>query len=112
MSSATAEWATELLGVPGTEPVRRALLTAVAELHSQAGDAALETLAMLYAGLASQRARTLPSILLATIHVRAGEPGGLRLAHDAITGVGRFSSGLASARVPVCGARSVARSSA
>ncbi|MGH3828629.1 MAG: hypothetical protein ACRDQX_15890, partial [Pseudonocardiaceae bacterium] len=42
-SSATAEWATQLLRVPGADPVRRALLTAVAELHQQAGDAALET---------------------------------------------------------------------
>ncbi|MEO7194239.1 MAG: hypothetical protein ABIZ05_05360 [Pseudonocardiaceae bacterium] len=40
----------------------------------------------------SQRARTHTSILLATIHVRAGEPDGLRLAHGAITGVTRLSS--------------------
>jgi hypothetical protein len=36
--------------------------------------------------------RTLSGILLATIHVRAGEPDGLRLAHNAITGVSKISS--------------------
>lgn len=40
----------------------------------------------------SQRARTLSSVILATIHVRAGEPDGLRLAHGAITGVSKLSS--------------------
>ncbi|MGH3857733.1 MAG: hypothetical protein ACRDR6_30435, partial [Pseudonocardiaceae bacterium] len=40
----------------------------------------------------SQRARTHTGILLATIHVRAGEPDGLRLAHGAITGVTKLSS--------------------
>ena len=40
----------------------------------------------------SQRARTQSSVLLATIHVRAGEPDGLRLAHGAITGVSKLSS--------------------
>ncbi|MGH4012296.1 MAG: hypothetical protein ACRDTH_29730 [Pseudonocardiaceae bacterium] len=35
--SAAAAWAERLLGVPGAEPIRRALLTAVAELHVQAG---------------------------------------------------------------------------
>ncbi len=40
----------------------------------------------------SQRARTLSSVILATIHVRAGEPDGLRLAHTAITGVSKLSS--------------------
>ena len=40
----------------------------------------------------SRRARTMSSVLLATIHVQAGEPDGLALAHDAITGVMRLSS--------------------
>jgi hypothetical protein len=40
----------------------------------------------------SQRARTMSGILLATIHVQAGEPDGLRLAYDAITGVAKLSS--------------------
>ncbi|MGH3829213.1 MAG: hypothetical protein ACRDRS_01975 [Pseudonocardiaceae bacterium] len=40
----------------------------------------------------SQRARTHTGILLATIHVRAGEPDGLRLAHGVITGVTKLSS--------------------
>jgi transcriptional regulator with XRE-family HTH domain len=40
----------------------------------------------------SQRARTHAGTLLATIHVQAGEPDGLRLAHGAITGVTRLSS--------------------
>jgi len=35
--SAAAALATRLLGVPGAEPVRRALTVAVAELHSEAG---------------------------------------------------------------------------
>ncbi|MBV8995267.1 MAG: hypothetical protein JO287_16580, partial [Pseudonocardiales bacterium] len=35
---------------------------------------------------------TRSSILLATIHVRAGEPDGSRLAHGAITGVTKLSS--------------------
>jgi hypothetical protein len=40
----------------------------------------------------SRRARTFSSILLATIHVRAGESDGLPLAHGAITGVMKLSS--------------------
>ncbi|MGH3973886.1 MAG: hypothetical protein ACRDS9_11265, partial [Pseudonocardiaceae bacterium] len=40
----------------------------------------------------SRRARTQADILLATIHVRAGEPGGLQLAHGAINGVTKLSS--------------------
>lgn len=40
----------------------------------------------------SQRARTQSGIVLATIHVRAGESGALELAHGAITGVTRLSS--------------------
>ncbi|MGH3674110.1 MAG: helix-turn-helix domain-containing protein, partial [Pseudonocardiaceae bacterium] len=42
VSSAAAEWASGLLGVPGAEPVRRALMMAVAELHLQAGWDAFE----------------------------------------------------------------------
>ncbi|MBV9141693.1 MAG: hypothetical protein JO115_12375 [Pseudonocardiales bacterium] len=38
------------------------------------------------------KARTLSGILLATIHVRAGEPDGLKLAHNAITSVTKISS--------------------
>ncbi|MGH3822225.1 MAG: helix-turn-helix domain-containing protein [Pseudonocardiaceae bacterium] len=40
----------------------------------------------------SRRARTGAEILLATIHVQAGEPDGLALAHTAITGVTRLTS--------------------
>ncbi|MGH3802842.1 MAG: hypothetical protein ACRDTD_22490, partial [Pseudonocardiaceae bacterium] len=40
----------------------------------------------------SQSSRTHSSIVLATIHVRAGEPGGLSLAHGAITAVTKISS--------------------
>ncbi|MGH3812926.1 MAG: helix-turn-helix domain-containing protein [Pseudonocardiaceae bacterium] len=36
--------------------------------------------------------RTLSGAVLATIHVKAGEPDGLRMAHNAITAVGRLSS--------------------
>jgi hypothetical protein len=36
--------------------------------------------------------RTNSGILLATIHVKAGEPDGLRLAHSAITAVSKLSS--------------------
>ena len=43
-------------------------------------------------GGSSRRARTQAGILLATIHVRAGEPGGLQRAHSAITGVTKLSS--------------------
>ncbi len=39
---AAAMWATRLLEVPGADPVRRALLVAVAELHSEAGWSAWE----------------------------------------------------------------------
>ncbi|MGH3929767.1 MAG: hypothetical protein ACRDTF_07295, partial [Pseudonocardiaceae bacterium] len=41
--SAAAGWATLLLDVSGPEPVRQALLVAVAELHSEAGWAAFDT---------------------------------------------------------------------
>ncbi|MGH4014077.1 MAG: helix-turn-helix domain-containing protein [Pseudonocardiaceae bacterium] len=39
-----------------------------------------------------QTSRTQSGIVLATIHVKAGEPRGLQLAHDAITAVTRLSS--------------------
>lgn len=58
VSSAAATWATRLLDVPGAEPVKQALKTAVAELHIQAGwdafDACLQALALSYAGLATE----------------------------------------------------------
>jgi hypothetical protein len=41
---------------------------------------------------ASRRPRTQADILLATIHVQAGEPDGLRLAHGVIIGVSKLSS--------------------
>jgi len=37
VSSAAAAWASRLLNVPGAEPVKQALMTAVAELHVEAG---------------------------------------------------------------------------
>jgi len=37
VSSASAAWATRLLDVPGAEAIKRALMTAVAELHIHAG---------------------------------------------------------------------------
>jgi transcriptional regulator with XRE-family HTH domain len=40
----------------------------------------------------SQLSRTLSGIMLATIHVKAGEPSGLSLAHHAITSVPKLSS--------------------
>jgi transcriptional regulator with XRE-family HTH domain len=40
----------------------------------------------------SQFSRTLSGIVLATIHVKAGEPSGLSLAHHAITSVPKLSS--------------------
>jgi hypothetical protein len=43
-------------------------------------------------GGGSRRARTQAGILLAIIHVRAGEPGGVGLAHSAITGVTKLTS--------------------
>ncbi|MGH3812032.1 MAG: helix-turn-helix domain-containing protein [Pseudonocardiaceae bacterium] len=42
VSSAAAEQATRLLRVPGSEPVKRALLVAVAELHIRAGFAGFD----------------------------------------------------------------------
>ena len=227
VSSAATAWADQLLGVPGPEPVKRALMAAVAELHTvagwagsdagcldwamfhygralelatQAGDAYLKTVALAGAGMAmaehghpndglkmlqlgtvqswdmapdhdrrdvveacvladsvpalialgrpdaasaelaksrqvwtptrtdpwgdpdgvgarlelaqgrldvaepfavasvrrwegiSERARTLSAVVLATIHVRAGEPDGLRLAHGAVTAAAKLTS--------------------
>ncbi len=43
-------------------------------------------------GASNQRARTTAGILLATVHVRAGERDGLQLAHGAIAGVTKLSS--------------------
>ena len=58
--SAATAWAMRLLGVPGSEPVKRALMIAVAELHLQAGwaglDACLYDRAMYHCGHALQLA--------------------------------------------------------
>ncbi len=43
-------------------------------------------------GINSQRARTMSGVLLATVHVRAGERDGLQLAHGAIVKVTKLSS--------------------
>ncbi len=43
-------------------------------------------------GVSNQRARTYSGIVLATVHVRAGEPRGLQLAHSAVTAAARLSS--------------------
>ncbi|MCA1600846.1 MAG: hypothetical protein LC776_04070 [Acidobacteria bacterium] len=43
-------------------------------------------------GIKNQRRRTGATVLLATVHVRAGERDGLQLAHGAITDVSRLSS--------------------
>jgi transcriptional regulator with XRE-family HTH domain/tetratricopeptide (TPR) repeat protein len=43
-------------------------------------------------GINHQRARTYADILLATVHIRAGERDGLQLAHSAITQVTKLSS--------------------
>jgi hypothetical protein len=43
VSSAAAAWATRLLDVPGTESAKRALKTAVSELHIHAGWAAFDS---------------------------------------------------------------------
>jgi hypothetical protein len=60
VSSAAVVWAQRLLGVPGAEPVRRALLVAVAELQIQAGwagfDAGLYERAMYHYARASELA--------------------------------------------------------
>ena len=41
---------------------------------------------------AGQRGRTHSDVVLATVHVRAGEPRGLQLAHSAIVGAGKLTS--------------------
>jgi transcriptional regulator with XRE-family HTH domain len=46
----------------------------------------------LWEGRGARRGRTGAGILLATIHVRAGESDGLRLAHEAITSATKLSS--------------------
>ncbi len=46
----------------------------------------------LWEGRSGRRGRTVAGILLATIHVRAGESDGLQLAHEAITGTMKLSS--------------------
>ncbi|MDQ4022078.1 MAG: hypothetical protein M3257_10800, partial [Actinomycetota bacterium] len=43
-------------------------------------------------GLSNQRARTYAGVVLATIHVRAGEPDGLRMAHGAVSAASKLSS--------------------
>ncbi len=43
-------------------------------------------------GISNQRTRTMSGVLLATVHVRAGERDGLQLAHGAITKVTKLSS--------------------
>ena len=43
-------------------------------------------------GINNQRARTQAGIVLATIHVQAGEQNGLQLAHSTITGVAKLTS--------------------
>ncbi len=48
--------------------------------------------ARLWEGRGARRGRTVAGILLATIHVRAGESDGLPLAHEAITGAMKLSS--------------------
>jgi hypothetical protein len=40
----------------------------------------------------SERARTLSTVVLATIHVQAGDPNGITMAHRAITDVTKLSS--------------------
>lgn len=41
-------------------------------------------------GLSNQRARTYAGAVLATIHVQAGEPRGLQLAHGAVTAAAKL----------------------
>jgi hypothetical protein len=96
VSSAAAEWASGLLGVPGDEPVRRALKTAVAELHLQAGwdayHAGLYDRAMYHYNhgleLATQSGdaycQTLALSYAGTAHVEHGHPNdGLKLSQFA-----------------------------
>ncbi len=53
----------------------------------------------LWEGRSGRRGRTLAGIVLATIHVRAGEPDGLGLAHEAITATMKLSSARARRRL-------------
>jgi transcriptional regulator with XRE-family HTH domain len=62
--------------------------------------------------IGSQRGRTHSGVVLATIHVRAGEPGGLRLAHGAITAVTKLRSVRARERLVPLAAALEARPSA
>ena len=59
----------------------------------------------------SERARAQSRVVLATIHVRAGESGGLALAHGAISGVTKLSSVRARRRVEPLAAALEARPS-
>ena len=43
-------------------------------------------------GISNQRARTYSAVVLATVHVRAGEPRGLALAHGAVTAAAKLTS--------------------
>jgi transcriptional regulator with XRE-family HTH domain len=60
VSSAAATWATQLLKIPGAEPIKRALTSAVAELHIHAGwaasDAGLYRRAMVHYARAMEQA--------------------------------------------------------
>jgi hypothetical protein len=79
MAAAAAAGATGWLDVPGPEPVTRSLMVAVAELRIEAG-------------WGRQISRTMTAIVLATVHVRAGEQHGLQLAHRAITDATKLTS--------------------
>ena len=58
------------------------------------------------------RSRTQSAIVLATIHVRAGEPRGLQLAHGAVTSAGKLTSVRARQRlVPLAEALAARRGS-
>jgi hypothetical protein len=48
----------------------------------------------------SQLRRTHSTIMLATIHIQAGEPGGLSMGHRTITDVTKLSSVQARTRLP------------
>jgi len=60
----------------------------------------------------SQVGRTQSAVVLATIHVRAGEPGGLQLAYSAVTAAARLSSVRARRRLEPLVAALEARSGA
>ncbi len=86
VSSASAEWASGLLGVPGAKPVKRALMTAVAELHIRAGweafDAGLYDRAMYHYNHALELATKVGDVYCQTLalnwaglaHVEHGHP--------------------------------------